>query len=286
MSILSGSTQVLGIIGHPVRHSLSPVIQNAAIAECGLDYVYVPFQVNSGSLASAVAGLLALGVHGYNVTIPHKTAIIEYLDELDESASDAGAVNTVLVREGRMIGYNTDGYGLICSLAEDLDYIPGEASIVVIGAGGASRGAVAALCRAGAMHIVVANRSLDKASMLAAELGARYPETSIEVSGLDQLSENHLGSTSLLINASSIGLKSEKLEFVDLAKLPINAKVFDMVYSPAETLLVREARLFGISAVSGLGMLAAQGEKAFTLWTGVTPPKGLMKRALQSICCS
>jgi len=146
MSILRGSTQVLGIIGYPVRHSLSPAMQNAAIAECGLDYVYVPFQVDPVSLAAAVAGLLAVGVTGFSVTIPHKTAVIEYLDELDESASDAGAVNTVLVREGRMIGYNTDGYGLLCSLGEDLDYIPGEARIVVIGAGGAARGAVAALC--------------------------------------------------------------------------------------------------------------------------------------------
>jgi shikimate dehydrogenase len=221
MSALRGSTQVLGIIGYPVRHSLSPAMQNAAITECGLDFIYVPFQVDSVSLAVAVAGLLALGVAGFNVTIPHKTAIIEFLDELDESASDAGAVNTVLVREGRMIGYNTDGDGLMCSLAEDLEYIPGDGSIVVIGAGGAARGAVAALCRAGAARIVLANRSLDKAVMLAADLGARYPGTSMEVSRLEQLSENHLSSASLLINASSIGLNLTSQELPTKCKLPV-----------------------------------------------------------------
>ena len=286
MTVLSGTTRVLGILGYPVIHSLSPVMQNAAIAECGIDYVYVPFSVEPESLGTAVSGLLALGVCGFNVTIPHKTTIIKYLDELDESASDAGAVNTVLVRDGRMIGYNTDGCGLINSLSEDLNYVPGTGNILVIGAGGAARGALAALCRAGAKRLIIVNRSFDKALKLIAELSLRYPDNQIEVFSQEQITGYDLSSVSLVINASSIGMNGDRIECVNISKLPITAKVYDMVYSLFETLLVRDARLNGLSAVNGLGMLAAQGERAFSIWTGKTSPKGLMKQVLQRICCS
>jgi len=281
---LSGATRVLGIIGNPVRHSLSPAIQNAAIAACELDYIYVPFVVTPEFLGAAVSGLKALGVCGFNVTIPHKTAIMCFLDQLDESATCAGAVNTVLVRDGLMTGYNTDGFGFISSLADDLNYEPGAGTIVVLGAGGAARGAVAGLCRAGAEHIVIANRSMNKAVELAEEMKARYTKTSILVSRQDQINDNHLDTASLLVNTTSIGMNGDRIGFVDLAKLPKAAKVYDMVYSPFETPLLREAVSMGIEAVNGLGMLAAQGEKALTIWTGKTPPKGLMKGVLQSIC--
>lgn len=280
---VSGSTQVLGILGNPVRHSLSPAMQNAAIAACDLDYVYVPFPVMPESLAAAVSGLRVLGVRGFNVTIPYKTAIMSYLDELDESAAVAGAVNTVLVREGLMTGYNTDGSGFVSSLADDLSFVAGCGTIVVIGAGGAARGAVAALCRAGAERVVVANRSYDKAEELAEDMRARHPRTCITVSPQNQIA-SHLASAALLVNTTSIGMNGERIGFVDLARLPRSAKVYDMVYSAAETPLLREAAALGIEAVNGLGMLAAQGERAFTIWTGKIPPKGLMKRVLQSIC--
>ena len=274
----------MGIIGNPVRHSLSPAIQNAAIAACELDYIYVPFVVTPEFLGAAVSGLKALGVCGFNVTIPHKSAIMCFLDQLDESAEGAGAVNTVLVSDGLMTGYNTDGFGFISSLADDLNYEPGAGIIVVLGAGGAARGAVAGLCRAGAERIVIANRSMNKAVELAEEMHARYPNTFILVSSQDQINDYHLDSASLLVNTTSIGMNGDRIGFVDLAKLPKAAKVFDMVYSPFETPLLREAVSMGIEAVNGLGMLAAQGEKAFTIWTGKTPPKGLMKGVLQSIC--
>jgi shikimate dehydrogenase len=285
MQPLSGATKVLGILGNPVGHSLSPAIQNAAIQASAIDYIYVPFAVQRESLAAAVSGLRALGVSGFNVTIPYKTAIMGYLDELDESAVAAGAVNTVLVRDGMMKGYNTDGFGFVSSLADDLNFVPGAGTIVVIGAGGAARGAVAALCSAGAGRIVLTNRSFNKAVHLAEEMSARYPKTSILVSLQDQVSQKHLDSALLLVNTTSIGMNGDRIEFVDLAKLPKAARVYDMVYSPAETPLVREATSMGIAAVNGLGMLAAQGERSFTIWTGIIPPKGFMKRVLQSICC-
>lgn len=282
---LSGSTRILGILGNPVRHSLSPAIQNAAIVASDLDYIYVPFAVEPESLAAAVSGLRALGVCGFNVTIPYKTAIMSYLDELDESAVAAGAVNTVLLRDGLMTGYNTDGYGFLSSLADDLNFVPGAGTIIVIGAGGAARGAVSALCQAGAERIVVANRSFNRAVELVEEMHARYPNCCILASSQDQIGENHLDSASLLVNSTSIGMNGDRIGFVDLATLPKSAKVYDMVYSPPETPLLREAASIGIEAVNGLGMLAAQGERAFTIWTGITPPKGLMKLVLQGVCC-
>jgi shikimate dehydrogenase len=281
---LSGATRVLGIIGNPVRHSLSPAMQNAAIKACDLDYIYVPFSVQPESLAAAVSGLRALGVCGFNVTIPYKTAIMDYLDELDESAVAAGAVNTVLLRDSLLKGYNTDGYGFVSSLADDLNYVAGADSIVVIGAGGAARGAVSALCLAGAERIVVTNRSFNRAVELVEEMRARYPNSNVLVSSQDQISEKHLHTASLLINTTSIGMADDRIGCVDLANMSKGSKIFDMVYSPSETPLLREAASIGIEAVNGLGMLAAQGERAFTIWTGITPPKGLMKRVLKGLC--
>src|SRR5512133_1940020 len=178
---LSGSAKVLGIIGYPVKHSLSPLMQNAALAACDQDYIYVPFEVASENLGVAIAGLKALGVAGFNVTIPHKTAVMPYLDDLDDSAVAAGAVNTVKNESGRFVGYNTDGDGLVRSLSEDLDFVPQNSSIVIIGAGGAARGAIAALCRAGTKRIIIANRTFDKAVDLASVMSTRYPGTELSI---------------------------------------------------------------------------------------------------------
>lgn len=281
---LSGTTRVVGIIGNPVRHSLSPAMQNAAFGACQFDYVYVPFSVEPDRLGEAVTGLCALGVCGFNVTIPHKVSIIPFLDELDRTAEDAGAVNTVLIRNGRTIGHNTDGDGLVDALAEDLNFTPCAAPIVIIGAGGASRGAVAALCRSGAQRIVIVNRSYDTARQLAVEMNRRYPEVAIETVRRNECNQNCLSDVSLLINTTSVGMKGDRIDFVDLGKLPKSAKIYDMVYSPVITPLMSDASAKGMLVSNGLGMLAAQGEKAFRIWTGQIPPKGLMKRVLQGFC--
>lgn len=287
MITVSGATRVVGIIGYPVKHSLSPAMQNAAFAACNLDYVYVPFAVEPGKLEECVSGLRFLGLCGFNVTIPHKTEIIRYLDELDKSAEDAGAVNTVLIdNDGKMIGYNTDGDGLVCSLAEDLDFVPSDGTIVIIGAGGAARGAVAALCRAEAKRIVIVNRTVEKASVLKADMMSRYPDVSIECVQTEELSAKYLPDTSLIVNTTSVGMNGDRIEFLNLAMLPKSAKVYDMVYSPLITPLIHEASGMGLMVSNGLGMLAAQGERAFNIWTGKTPPKGLMKLFLNGICCS
>lgn len=287
MLTVSGTTRVVGIIGYPIKHSLSPAMQNAAFSACNLDYVYVPFAVAPEQLGEAVSGLRALGVCGYNVTIPHKTEIIRYLDGLDKSAEDAGAVNTVLVDNGRMIGFNTDGDGLVCSLAEELDFVPSAAgTIVIIGAGGAARGAVAALCRAEAKRIIIVNRTFDKAYALKSDMSLRYPNVVIDAVKMEELNEKHLPYTSLIVNTTSVGMNGDQVDFLNLAMLPKSAKVYDMVYSPLITPLIHEASGMGLMVSNGLGMLASQGERAFYIWTGQTPPKGLMKLFLNGICCS
>lgn len=285
-SSLSGSSKVFGIIGHPVCHSLSPAMQNAAMQAVGLDGVYVPFDVQPERLGEAVAGLRALGVTGVNVTIPHKTEIIPYLDGLDESAAAAVAVNTVNNEDNRLIGYNTDGDGLVRSLAEECSFIPGQSTIVIIGAGGATRGAVAAICRAGARQVIVANRTKDRAAALVAAMGERYPGIALRVAEYGGQVTASLHEADLMVNTTSLGMNGEIIAGLDLKALPQTCVVYDMVYAPPATPLLHEARRLGLRHANGLGMLAAQGELAFRIWTGNMPPLGLMKRVLTGICAS
>lgn len=261
-------------------------MQNAALRDCGLNYIYVPFDVAPGSLGAAVAGLKSLGVAGFNVTIPHKTAMLPFLDELDASADDAGAVNTVKNEYGRLIGYNTDGAGLISSLSNELGFNVRGASIAIIGAGGAARGAIAALCRAGAGSIIIANRTCENASELASFMAQKFPDTGLSaVTDLNVL-EFYLKDIDLLVNTTSLGMNRDTIPFLNLAWLPSTAGVYDMVYAPLVSPLLEEAAGLGLKGTNGLGMLAAQGELAFSIWTGVTPPSGLMKGVLDGICDS
>lgn len=280
---VQGNTRVICILGDPIRHSLSPRMQNAAFTASGLDYIYVPFAVTSDDLEKAVAGLKALGVCGFNVTIPHKTAILPFIDHLDESAQSAGAVNTVKRCGTSFIGYNTDGDGLVDSLSIDLSFIPGPERILVVGAGGASRGAIAALCRTGAKSILLYNRSLENARSVQNDMNVLYPDVLISVVEQSHVSSEYLASTSLIINTTSLGMNGERIEGIDLSMLPKYAGVYDMVYSYAGTPLVHEASVAGLRAVNGLGMLVAQGERAFEIWTGQKPLKGVMRAALDTI---
>jgi shikimate dehydrogenase len=282
--MIQGKTAVVAIIGHPIGHSLSPVMQNAAFAACNIDFVYVPFAVSAEKLEQAVTGLKALGIRGFNVTIPHKTAIIPFLDRLDESAESAGAVNTVQVCESSLIGYNTDGDGLVDSLASDLDFIPGSEPILILGAGGAARGAIAALSRSGARRIIICNRSVEKAFNIKMDMNRRYPETAIEILEYHRITAEIIGTSSLLLNTTSLGMNGECIENINPAHLTKHAKVYDMVYSRSGTTrLVQDASAAGLKAVSGIGMLVAQGERAFAIWTGQKAPAGVMRHALNGI---
>ena len=276
--IITGTTRVLGIIGDPVSHSRSPQMQNRALAASGLDYVYVPFHVLPERLAEVVSGFRSSGVHGFNVTVPHKVAVVPLLDRFSPEAAQIGAVNTVLNDNGKLVGYNTDGLGLVTSLREDLGFDPCGADLVVVGAGGAARAAVHALCSAGVGRILIVNRTIAKAVELADKYGQLFPRVRLNV--LQTLPASIAACCDLLLNTTSIGMDGVSLA-ADPAALGTHAFVYDMIYAPSETPLLSAAKLRGLRFANGLGMLAAQGECAFTIWTGVIPPQGLMKKVLQ-----
>jgi len=222
----------------------------------------------------------ALGVAGFNVTIPHKVEVIEHLDDIEENARAAGAVNTVKNIDGKLVGFNTDGDGFIKSLADDLGYFPDSGTIAVIGAGGAARGAIAALCRAGAKRIVITNRSRENGEELARLMRKQYGSVEITTTGFAAELKTFMGEVSLVVNATSLGMNNEIIPHVDLKELPSGAKIYDMVYSVPVTPLLSDAAKLGLKCANGLGMLSAQGERSFRIWTGMEPPQGLMKSVL------
>lgn len=277
---LTGKTALYGIIGFPVTHSLSPVMQNTALRAGGIDGIYLPFPVAPDDLTAAVTGLRALKVQGWNVTIPHKTAIMPLLDELAPTAQEAGAVNTVVNCNGRLVGHNTDGDGLISSLKRDLGVELSGANVLLVGAGGAARGALAALCRSGVRSVQVVNRTAAAAQALMQRFQAQFPAVIIRSCVFNDLLPDFLAQSDLVINATSLGMAGEIIPGLDLAQLPGHATVYDMVYAPPLTPLVQLARSSGLQAANGLGMLAAQGERAFLLWHGHEPVPGCMETAL------
>jgi shikimate dehydrogenase len=279
---LRGTTRILGIFGDPVGHSLSPVMQNAALQQTGIDAVYVPFHVKAADLGEAVAAIRSLGIWGVNVTVPHKEAVCRYLDEVDASARLIGAVNTIVNRQGTLVGHNTDASGFLRALAEDLDFSAAGKRVLLLGAGGACRAAVVALCQAGVSRIAIANRTRSRAESLVREFADIFMQTRFEHFGLepDQL-KFAADNVDLLVNTSAVGLKGESFAGLPWEELIPGTAVYDMVYSLQGTPLIREAGRRGLRASGGVGMLVCQGEEAFFLWTGKKPPAGLMKKALQ-----
>ncbi|OGU12882.1 MAG: shikimate dehydrogenase [Geobacteraceae bacterium GWC2_58_44] len=281
MPAITGKTTLTGIIGFPVSHSLSPVMHNAAFAALGLEWAYLPFAVAPQRLGQAVAGLSALGVAGFNVTIPHKVAIVPLLDRISPEAELIGAVNTVALRDGVLTGFNTDGIGLLAALSGKLGFCARGRSVLVLGAGGAARSAVAALAGAGAARVDVANRSQEKGGALVRSLAQRLPGTGLCAHSLERLAEpSYLNSFDLIVNTTSVGMAGDSFPGLELSGLKRELAVYDMVYAPPVTPLLARARACGLAAANGIGMLVAQGEAAFAIWTGVAPPEGCMEQAV------
>ena len=266
----SGQTRVAGVIGDPIRHSLSPAIHNAAFRETGLDWIFVAFPVQAGDARIALDGVRALGIDGLSVTMPHKEAVAGAVDRLTPTARTLGAVNTV-VREGsELVGHSTDGEGFIDALRADEGFDASGKRCAVLGAGGAARAVVLALAEAGAVDIAIVNRSpanAARASTLAADAG--------RVGSLDDVSQ-----ADLVVNATPIGMPSlgggSPLE---QSHLRAGQLVVDLVYIPPVTQLMQVAREAGAHPVSGLGMLIHQAAHAFRLWTGHDAPLPAMSAA-------
>jgi len=279
---LTGETQVLGIFGDPVQHSLSPRMQNAAIHAGNLDAVYVPFRVTREQLCDAVRGIRAMGIRGVNLTIPHKEAACDLVDELDEQARLIGAINTIINNNGLLKGYNTDGQGLLKALKQELGFEIPDRRVMLLGAGGACRAALVALCQSGAAWIGIANRTLERSQALIAELAEHFKGTTLASFSLSaSLSGCCPEPVDLLVNTSSVGLKGEAFDFPATGCVRPGGSVYDMVYAAGTTPLIREARQAGFAAADGLGMLAGQGEIAFELWFDRAPQLHVMRRAIE-----
>lgn len=278
--MIKGTTKNLGVMGWPIAHSLSPVLQNAAIEEAGLDYVYISLPVPPEKLKEAVAGLRAMQFTGWNVTIPHKQAIMAELDAVDEDARIIGAVNTVVNRDGHLTGYNTDCIGFMQPLAQQ-GFLPKGKEATILGAGGAARAVIWGLLRAKVKRITLGVRNPAKAARLAEEFAA-YGEIQV-LHWEDSAFAEHLAVTDLLVNTTPLGMYPhvEGMPPVDWTKLKKDALVYDIIYTPERTRFLSEAQAHGHAIINGEGMLASQGAAAFTLWTGVAPDLALMKRALR-----
>ena len=279
---INGETRLYGILGHPVASSLSPAMHNAAFAALGINGAYVPFPTHPEQLKTAVKGLTQAGVAGFNLTVPHKQTILPLLDEITPLAQTIGAVNTVRVDDGRLSGTNTDGDGLLRGLKEDLDWSPEGQRVLLLGAGGAARGIAFALLAAGVARLDIANRTAATALSLASDCAGQYPEESPVISGLamDQIIQAQPGEGySLVINSTSVGMGDGKSP-IDLAGLQVRGSVADIVYTPLETPLLKQAKELGIPITNGLGMLLHQGWLAFQFWTGMEPPLEVMRNAL------
>jgi shikimate dehydrogenase len=262
MTILSGEAKLAGVLGWPVSHSRSPRLHGFWLRQHGIDGAYLPLPVAPERFASAVRSLVELGFQGANVTIPHKEAAFALCDAVEETARRAGAVNTLVFREGRILGSNTDGFGFLESIREQAPgWQAADGTAVLLGAGGAARAIAAALLDAGCPDLVIVNRSLERAKALAEALGGPVRVTA----------KPPLAGAALLVNSTSLGMAGQPPLEIDLAALPAHAVVADAVYVPLETPLLAAARGRGLRGVDGLGMLLHQARPGFSHWFGVMP---------------
>ncbi len=272
---ITGRTDVYGIFGYPVKHSLSPLMQTAAFEAAGIDAVYVPFQVSPENLEKAVDGLKAMGIRGINVTVPLKEKIIHFLDFIDETAEFMGAVNTVKNVDGKLYGYNTDGDGFVDSLKEERIEVGGK-KVLIIGAGGSAKAIAYSLLRNGVEKIVIANRTFEKAESLAGRLSKIEM---VEAVSLDYLN-SVVDKFDILINTTSVGMKESDPSLFDYSLIKPDTVVVDIIYKPFETELLKVAKSKGAKTINGLGMLIHQGARAFKILTDMESSVEVMKDAL------
>jgi len=276
--MISGKTSMYGIFGHPVEHTFSPGMHNAAFARIGLDGCYAPFDVSPDDLAHAVHAIVPLGLRGLNITVPHKEKIIPFLDELTDDARLIGAVNTIEVRDGRLIGHNTDGRGFVRSLREETSFRPKGKTLLMVGSGGAARAVCFNLALAGAGTLLLHDIEPAKAERLGRDIRSATTTrvTVLDVSGLQTLAPT----ADCIINATPLGLKKSDPLPLSRDLIQKGQLVCDLVYNPPDTRLLRAARSRGAKTLRGIGMLLYQGVIAFEIWTGKKAPVDVMKKAL------
>jgi len=275
---ISGLTKVYGVIGDPIDHSLSPAIQNTAFRSVGLNAIYVPFPVNESELGSAVHGLMSLGVSGFNVTTPHKTAILRYLDKVDTQAAEIGSINTVRNQAGALIGFNTDGSGAMAAMRNAGLSLAGQ-SLLLLGAGGAARAIAYSVCQSDC-SVKLVNRTASHARRLAKLLRRKFDITADYAPLSRKAIHDCVDHADIILNASSMGMDAKNNPPIEKTWLRRDQWVFDIVYRPLQTKLLRDAISQGTSAINGIEMLLNQGAESFAIWTGKKAPTRAMRRAI------
>jgi len=275
---VTGKTKICGVIGDPIEHTISPVMQNAAFEAMGLDYFYLPFRVESKELEKGIQGARAMHMRGLNVTIPHKVAVLAFLDELDNMAENLGAVNTIVNNEGCLKGYNTDASGFYQALI-GAGVNPTGKNITILGAGGAARAVSFVLADRGA-NMTILNRDEGRVERLADSL-MRLFRREVVVGGLQKKNLiKTLDTTEILINTTSVGMLPQSgASPIPGGLIKKGQVVFDIIYNPGKTALLAEAEEAGAKTIGGIEMLVQQGAAAFELWTGRKAPVEVMRRA-------
>lgn len=277
---IGGETKLTGIIGHPLTYTLSPAMHNAVFEHLGMNFVYVPLVVSPENLFQALEGVKGLGFVGLNVTMPYKESVLPYVDDIASYARMVGAVNTIHIRDGSLVGYNTDGRGFISSLEQDAAFDPSGKKVVILGAGGGARSVAVSLCLAKAAQITIINRTSERAHALVETITANFAHCATDVLAPDGNGvKKAVAGANLVVNTLPVGLDAavevpQAISFVTSKQL-----VYDIVYKPEETPTLKAAKAKGAKCQNGLGMLVHQGASAFEIWTGRTPPLDVMLAA-------
>lgn len=275
---INGSTEILAVFGHPVRHSLSPAMHNAAFRHLGWNYLYVPCDVAPERLPAALEAIRALNFRGVNLTIPHKQLALGVVDEIYGDSLESGSVNTIIRHHGKLTGTSTDGIGLLRSLREEGRFDPAGKNVLLLGAGGAAAAVVYRLIHAGIKGLTLINRDCVKAQTLRNRIRER---TGFEpdVHGLDQLMELSGAEFDLMINTTSVGMQDDQ-SLLPKEFFKNRPFVYDAVYRPGGTRLFNDARDAGCQVLSGLSLLVYQGAESFRLWFDTEPPLDIMREAV------
>ena len=275
---ISGKTQVCGVIGDPIEHSLSPAMHNAAFEHLKLDYVFLAFKVTTAEVENAMRGMRGLGIHGLNVTMPHKNAVIAYLDEVDSTAKFLGSVNTILNDNGKLLGFSTDGIGALNALRENGVNLSGK-KVLLLGGGGAAKAIAFALAKE-VNELSILNRTPEKTKALTDALSGKFGEKVTAGSLAPSTIQENLQDADVLINATSVGMHPNvEQSLVAPQWLKPDLTVMDIVYNPIETKLAKDAKVVGAKVVNGVEMLIFQGAASFEIWTGCSAPVEVMRKA-------
>ena len=282
---ITGATRLAALLGSPVEHSQSPLIHNTAFQQLQLPYTYLAFDVPPEHLKEGVEGLKALKAIGFNLTMPHKEAVIPFLNELSQEAAIIGAVNTVKVEGDRLIGHNTDGKGFLMSL-QDAGFTAVGIKAVIAGSGGAARSVALALAQENVRQLVLLNRSLHRAEEIALMLREATPEIDVKVAELNQANVAvELQDADLLVNSTPLGMDENSTDSIvadgSILKPPL--LVYDLLYHPPRTHLMKQAEVQGCTTLNGLSMLLWQAALAFEIWTGVPMPVDVVKKQFSSL---